>query len=64
MQAGDESNSVDDWTRWDDHPEKIEEIQAMLHRAKEAALKRENALARAFCHQVLPPYSVPVIYTP
>lgn len=50
--AGDESNSVDDWTHWDEHPQKIEEIQAMLERAKEAALKRENALAHAFCHQM------------
>jgi accessory colonization factor AcfC len=53
LQSRDESCIADDWIHWDDHPQAIEEIQAMLQRAKEAALKRENALAHAFSHQVL-----------
>lgn len=54
MQSGDESSTADDWTHWDDHPQTIEEIQVMLQKAKDAALKREKALANAFSHQVFP----------
>lgn len=54
MQSRDESSTADDWTHWDDHPQTIEEIQVMLQKAKDAALKREKALADAFYHQVLP----------
>ncbi|KAJ8650241.1 hypothetical protein MRB53_003264 [Persea americana] len=45
----DGSNIADDW---DDRPHTIEEIQAMLLSRKEAALKREKALAYAFSHQI------------
>ncbi|KAA8540089.1 hypothetical protein F0562_026781 [Nyssa sinensis] len=44
----DGSSGVDDW---DDHPQTVE-IQAMLQKTKEAALKREKALAYAFSHQM------------
>ena len=54
MQSRDESSTADDWTHWDDNPQTIEEIQVMLQKAKDAALKREKALANAFSHQVLP----------
>ncbi|KAK9274716.1 hypothetical protein L1049_021967 [Liquidambar formosana] len=37
---------------WDDRPHKLEEIDAMLQSRKEAALKREKALAYAFSHQI------------
>lgn len=37
---------------WDDRPRTVEEIQAMVQRRKEAALKRERALSYAFSHQV------------
>ncbi|KAK9292349.1 hypothetical protein L1049_020315 [Liquidambar formosana] len=43
------SNMTDDW---DDSPHTVEEIQAMLGKTKEAALKREKALAYAFSHQI------------
>jgi accessory colonization factor AcfC len=56
LQSKDESGIADEWIHWDDHPQTIEDIQAMLQRAKEAALKRENALAHAFSHQVLPSF--------
>ncbi|KAJ8498809.1 hypothetical protein OPV22_009361 [Ensete ventricosum] len=45
----DGSSFADDW---DDRPRTIEEIQAMLHTRKEAALKRERALSYAFSHQL------------
>ena len=37
---------------WDDRPHASEEIEAMLLSRKEAALKREKALAYAFSHKV------------
>ncbi len=37
---------------WDDRPHTTEEIEAMLLSRKEAALKREKALAYAFSHKV------------
>ncbi|KAF3975002.1 hypothetical protein CMV_001716 [Castanea mollissima] len=40
---------VDDW---DDRPHTSEEIEAMLLSRKEAALKREKALAYAFSHKI------------
>lgn len=46
---GSRSSIADDW---DDRPHTIEEIQAMLQRRKESALKREKALAHAFSHQI------------
>ena len=53
MQSRDESYSTaDDWVHWDDNPQTIEEIQVMLRKAKEAAMKREKALTNAFSHQV------------
>ncbi|XP_030937105.1 protein IQ-DOMAIN 14-like isoform X1 [Quercus lobata] len=52
MQSRDESSTADDWTHWDDNPQTIEEIQVMLQKAKDAALKREKALANAFSHQM------------
>ncbi|KAJ6851253.1 putative protein IQ-DOMAIN 1 [Iris pallida] len=42
------SNFADDW---DDRPRAIEEIQAIVHTKKEAALKRERALTYALSHQ-------------
>jgi hypothetical protein len=48
----DESGIANDWIPSDDHPQTIEDIQAMLQRAKEAALNREKALAHAFSHQM------------
>ncbi|KAF8379802.1 hypothetical protein HHK36_029251 [Tetracentron sinense] len=45
----DGSSIADDW---DDRPHTPEEIQAMLQSRKEAALKREKALAYAFSHQI------------
>ncbi|KAK9145796.1 hypothetical protein Sjap_005699 [Stephania japonica] len=45
----DGSSVVDDW---DDRPQTFEEIQATLQCKKEAALKREKALAYAFSHQL------------
>ncbi|XP_062170427.1 protein IQ-DOMAIN 18-like [Alnus glutinosa] len=48
----DESGIANDWIPSNDHPQTIEDIQAMLQRAKEAALNREKALAHAFSHQM------------
>ncbi|XP_042517817.1 protein IQ-DOMAIN 17-like [Macadamia integrifolia] len=45
----DGSSIADDW---DDRPHTVEEIQAMLQSRKEAALKREKALAYAFSQQI------------
>lgn len=45
----DTSYAVDDW---DDRPHTTEEIEAMLLSRKEAALKREKALAYAFSHKI------------
>ncbi|XP_068651291.1 protein IQ-DOMAIN 17-like [Aristolochia californica] len=45
-----EGSSIPD--DWDDRPHPIEEIQAMIQSRKEAALKREKALAYAFSHQI------------
>ncbi|KAF3432750.1 hypothetical protein FNV43_RR23852 [Rhamnella rubrinervis] len=48
-----EENSVeDDSVHWDDHAQMLDYIQAMLEKTKEAALKRERALAYAFSHQM------------
>ncbi|XP_068635143.1 protein IQ-DOMAIN 17-like isoform X2 [Aristolochia californica] len=43
------SSIADDW---DDRPHTLDEIQAMIQTRKEAALKREKALAYAFSHQI------------
>jgi len=54
MQSRDESSTADEWVNWDDqHPQSLEEIQVMLQETKQAALKREKALAHAFSRQVL-----------
>ncbi|XP_043718416.1 protein IQ-DOMAIN 17-like [Telopea speciosissima] len=45
----DGSSIADDW---DDRPHTVDEIQAMLQSRKEAALKREKALAYAFSQQI------------
>ncbi|KAG9453123.1 hypothetical protein H6P81_006027 [Aristolochia fimbriata] len=45
-----EGSSVAD--DWDDRPHTFEEIQGMIQTRKEAALKREKALAYAFSHQI------------
>ncbi|XVE58284.1 hypothetical protein DITRI_Ditri04bG0158000 [Diplodiscus trichospermus] len=47
-----ESSDVDDWIHWDEHPNTLEEIQAILQKTKEATLKREKALAHAFSHKI------------
>lgn len=49
MQSRDGSYVADDW---DDYPHIVEEIQTLLEKTKEAALKREKSLAHAFSHQV------------
>lgn len=56
MQSKDEeSGTVDDLIHWDDvHPKTLEQIQAMLHKTKQAALKRERStISCAFSNQVL-----------
>lgn len=54
MQSREESFTADDWIYWDHHhPQTMEKnIQAMLQKAKEAAMKRETALSQAFSNQV------------
>ncbi|KAJ7965266.1 Protein IQ-DOMAIN like [Quillaja saponaria] len=53
MSRDDSSCTVDDCIRWDDQPQTVENIQAVLHKTKEvAAMKRENALAYAFSNQI------------
>ncbi|KAF5450494.1 hypothetical protein F2P56_030843 [Juglans regia] len=50
-----ESFTADDWIYWDHghHPQTMEkDIQAMLQKAKEAAMKREMALSQAFSNQI------------
>ncbi|OMO95090.1 IQ motif, EF-hand binding site [Corchorus capsularis] len=47
-----EGNNVDAWIRWDDDPKTLDEIAILLQTTKEAALKREKALAHAFSHQI------------
>lgn len=37
---------------WDDRPQTSEEIEALQQSRKEAAMKREKALAYAFSNQV------------
>ena len=37
---------------WDDRPQTSQEIEELLQNKKEAALKREKALAYAFSNQV------------
>ncbi|XP_058010069.1 protein IQ-DOMAIN 17 isoform X2 [Hevea brasiliensis] len=52
----DESSTADEWVNWDDqHPQSLEEIQVMLQETKQAALKREKALAHAFSRQIWRP---------
>ncbi|VVA11373.1 PREDICTED: IQ-DOMAIN [Prunus dulcis] len=48
-----ESGTVDDLIHWDDvHPKTLEQIQAMLHKTKQAALKRERStISCAFSNQ-------------
>lgn len=46
-------DDADNWVRWDhENPQALEDIQAMLQKAKEVAMKREKALAYAFSQQV------------
>ncbi|KAG7980428.1 hypothetical protein I3843_05G182000 [Carya illinoinensis] len=54
MQSREESFTADDWIYWDHHhPQTMEKnIQAMLQKAKEAAMKRETALSQAFSNQM------------
>lgn len=49
LQSRDMSCATDEW---DDRPQTSEEIEALLLTKKEAALKREKALAFAFSNQV------------
>ncbi|KAF2299495.1 hypothetical protein GH714_032248 [Hevea brasiliensis] len=52
----DESSTADEWVNWgDQHPQSLEEIQVMLQETKQAALKREKALAHAFSRQIWRP---------
>ncbi|KAJ4726743.1 Protein IQ-DOMAIN like [Melia azedarach] len=46
-------DDADNWVRWDhENPQALEDIQAMLQKAKEVAMKREKALAYAFSQQI------------
>ncbi|OMO97778.1 IQ motif, EF-hand binding site [Corchorus olitorius] len=47
-----EGNNVDAWIRWDEDPKTLDEIAVLLQATKEAALKREKALAHAFSNQI------------
>ncbi|KAK2995897.1 hypothetical protein RJ640_028305 [Escallonia rubra] len=57
-QSGD-GNAIAIPDEWDSHLHTVEEFETLLQRTKEAALKREKALAQAFSNQVLN-YCVPV----
>lgn len=49
LQSREGSSIADDW---DARPHTIEEVKAMLQHKKEAAMKREKTLSRAFSQQV------------
>ncbi|KAJ4835896.1 hypothetical protein Tsubulata_006155 [Turnera subulata] len=52
----DENSISDDCVHWNErHAQALEEIQSMLRDTKEVSLKRENALAYAFSHQMWRP---------
>ncbi|XP_054788235.1 protein IQ-DOMAIN 17-like [Prosopis cineraria] len=48
----DESGTEEVRMRWDDHPRTVDNIRAVLQRAKEVSLRREMSLADAFSHQI------------